>query len=123
LTRRELAQLYYLEKEIQMLQGRIQTLEQEIESCTQTLTGMPKSGNGRGKIADIAAELVDMKRLLDLKRQERIYTRNRIIRYIQEIKDSEARMIIEYRFIDHLSWRQVAKRMGGYATAASVKMI
>lgn len=123
MTKRELMQLYYLEKEIRALENRIEELEREIENCTRILTDMPKNRNRNNKIAEIAAEIVDVKRLLDLKRQERIYTRNRILRYIQAIDNCEVRLIIEYRFIDRLSWQQVANRMGGYATAASVRMI
>lgn len=123
MTKRELMQLYYLEKEIRALENRIEELEREIENCTRILTDMPKNRNRNNKIAEIAAEIVDVKRLLDLKRQERIYTRNRILRCIQAIDNCEVRLIIEYRFIDRLSWQQVANRMGGYATAASVRMI
>ena len=123
MTKRELMQLYYLEKEIRALENRIEELEREIENCTRILTDMPKNRNRNNKIAEIAAEIVDVKRLLDLKRQERIYTRNRILRYIQAIDNCEVRLIIEYRFIDRLSWQQVANRLGGYATAASVRMI
>ena len=123
MTKRELMQLYYLEKEIRALENRIEELEREIENCTRILTDMPKNRNRNNKIAEIAAEIVDVKRLLDLKKQERIYMRNRILRYIQAIDNCEVRLIIEYRFIDRLSWQQVANRMGGYATAASVRMI
>lgn len=121
MTKRELMQLYYLEKEIRALENRIEELEREIENCTRILTDMPKNRNRNNKIAEIAAEIVDVKRLLDLKKQERIYMRNRILRYIQAIDNCEVRLIIEYRFVDGLSWRQVANRMG--ATAASVRMI
>lgn len=121
MTKYELTQLYYLEKEIRALEDRIEELERETESCTQILTGMPKSKGRHSRTAEIAAEIVDTKRLLCEKKLERIHTRNQILRYIQTIDSSEVRLIIEYRFVDGLSWRQVANRMG--ATAASVRMI
>lgn len=37
--------------------------------------------------------------------------------YIQSIEDSRIRRIIRYRYIDGLSWVQVAHRMGGKHTA------
>lgn len=42
--------------------------------------------------------------------------------YIQSIEDSRIRRIIRYRYIDDLSWVQVAHRMGGKHTADSCRM-
>ncbi len=42
--------------------------------------------------------------------------------YINEIRDSRMRRMITYRFMDNLSWFQVAQRMGGKHTADSCRM-
>lgn len=39
--------------------------------------------------------------------------------YIQSIEDSRIRRIMRYRYIDNLTWQQVANRMGKYFTAES----
>ena len=46
---------------------------------------------------------------------------NEVEDYIQSLNDSRIRRIIRYRFIDSLTWRQVATRMGGRATEESVR--
>lgn len=42
--------------------------------------------------------------------------------YIDEISDSRIRRIFRYRYIDKLTWVQVANRMGGKHTADSCRM-
>lgn len=42
--------------------------------------------------------------------------------YINGIEDSRMRRIVRYRFLDGLSWNEVADRLGGNNTEGSVKM-
>lgn len=42
--------------------------------------------------------------------------------YINGIEDSRMRRIVRYRFLDGLSWNEVAARLGGNNTEGSVKM-
>lgn len=42
--------------------------------------------------------------------------------YINGIEDSRMRRIVRYRFLDGLSWNEVAGRLGGNNTEGSVKM-
>lgn len=42
---------------------------------------------------------------------------NQVEEYLEGIKDSRIRRIMRYRYIDDLSWVQVAHRMGGQHTA------
>lgn len=43
-------------------------------------------------------------------------------RFISEIEDSRTRRIVQFRVIDGLSWEEVASRIDGKSTSASVKM-
>ena len=43
-------------------------------------------------------------------------------RFINSVKDSHIRRIMRYRFEEHLSWREVADKVGGGNTEGSVKM-
>ena len=47
---------------------------------------------------------------------------NDVEEYIASIDDSRMRRIVSMRFIDNLSWNQVADRIGGGNTEGSVKM-
>lgn len=46
---------------------------------------------------------------------------NEIEEYIQSIKDSRMRRIMRHRYIDNLTWQQVAWQMGGNSTADSCR--
>lgn len=46
---------------------------------------------------------------------------NEVEEYVESIKDGRIRRIMRYRYIDNLSWIQVAHRMGGRHTADSCR--
>ena len=47
---------------------------------------------------------------------------NEVEDYIESIKDSRIRRIMRYRYIDNLTWQQVARRMGMNHTADGCRM-
>lgn len=66
MTKKELSQLYYLNREIEEQQRRLRELESLVSSCTAQITGMPKSVQFSDKLAKYAVEIADLKALLDL---------------------------------------------------------
>lgn len=122
MTKQELSQLYYLNREIEHLQARINELETIATSCSSQITGMPHGSGISDKIGEYAAEIADLKGLLDLNIKKCFYELNRINRYINSIEDSEMRMILSLRYINGLSWEQVASSISSYATENSVRM-
>lgn len=46
---------------------------------------------------------------------------NEVEKYILTLKDSRIRLIIRYKYIQNLSWAQVAKKIGGNNTEEGVK--
>ena len=123
LTKKELSQLYYLNREIEELQRRIEELECAATSTTSPITGMPSVHSVRDKLGDYAAEIADLKGILDLNMKKCFYELNRLNRYIQGLEDSEIRMILSLRYINGLSWEQVAACISAYATADSVRKL
>lgn len=53
---------------------------------------------------------------------EILETLNKVEQFIAELDDSRIRRIINLRFIENLSWNQAAHRIGGNATADSIRM-
>lgn len=53
---------------------------------------------------------------------EILETLNKVEEFIAGIDDSRIRRIINLRFIENLSWNQTACRIGGNATADSIRM-
>lgn len=123
MTLKELSQLYYLNREIEMDKKRLQELEVLAVSISPNLTGMPRSPGVSDKVGRYAAEIADLKGIIEAKHQQCLYERSRLERYIASIDDSLIRQIFAYRFVNGLPWLQVAACIGGNNTADSVRMM
>lgn len=122
MTKKELSQYYWLEKEIKADEERLKVLREQAEAPrAQQLTGMPHGSNGdKDQIGKVTAEIVDLQAIIAAKQIQCIHERQRIERFIAEIPDSKTRMIFTHRCIDGLSWQEVSVAMNdriseGYA--------
>ena len=122
MTLKELSQLYYLNREIEMDKQRLHELEVQAVSCAPNLTGMPRSPGVSDKVGRYAAEIADLKGIIEAKHQQCLYERSRLERYIAGIEDSLLRQIFTYRFVNGLPWKQVAACIGGGNSAGGVQM-
>lgn len=123
MTLKDLSQLYYLNREIEMDTERLARLEAKTLPGIQILTGMPKVPGTADKTAQYAAEISDLRGIIEAKQRQCIYERSRLERYIADIPDSLTRQIFTLRFVNGLRWDQVAACIGGNNTEAGVKMI
>ncbi len=123
MTLKELSQLYYLNREIENDRRRLEELEGKLTSpSSPNLSGMPRSTTYGNKTESYVADIMDLKAIIAAKKQQCIYERGRLMRYITEIDDSLTREIFIFRFVNGLSWRQVAASVGGNNTADSCRM-
>ena len=122
MTLKELSQLYYLNREIEMDRRRLQELEAKALPGAQVLTGTPHGTAVVDKVGNYAAEIADLRGIIEAKHQQCLYERSRLERYIAGIEDSFLRQIFTYRFVGGLSWQQVAACTGGGNTADGVRM-
>lgn len=123
MTLKELSQLYYLNREIEMDRRRLRELEAQAVSLS---SGMSTSHHGGGvvdKVGRFAAEIADLRGIIEAKHQQCLYERSRLERYISGINDSLLRQVFTYRFISGLPWLQVAACIGGDNTADGVRMM
>lgn len=65
MTKKELSQLYYLKKEIKQQQKRFEELETLATSCTAKITGIPHWTGINDKIGKYAAQIANLKALLN----------------------------------------------------------
>ena len=121
MTKKELSQLYYLNREIEEEQRRLHELEDLATSYRSQITGMPKGTDWVDKVGKYAAEIADLEALLDLNLKKCFYELNRLNRYIESVEDSQMRMILSLRYINGLSWDQVAASISYSITADSVR--
>lgn len=121
MTLKELSQLYYLNREIEMDKRRLEELEAKVQPGGQVITGMPHAPGVTDKIGDLVPEIADLRGIIEAKHKQCLYERSRLERYISGIGDSLLRQIFTYRFINGLPWEQVAACVGGWNTAETVR--
>lgn len=124
-----------LQQEIIELQERRKTLEKQFKSFLDggTVTDMVTGGSGgiqHFKIEGfpiVAYEKARNSLQKNIQKIENKYTellelQNEVEEYIESISDSRMRRIIRMRFLDKLTWNQVADNIGGGNTEDSVRM-
>ena len=122
MTLQELSQLYYLNREIKMDKRRLAELELKVLPGAQSMSGMPHAPGVADKVGTYAAEMADLRAIIEEKSRRCLEERIRLERYIAGIKDSLTRQIFTSRFVEGLPWKDVAQRVGGDNNAGSVRM-
>jgi hypothetical protein len=123
LNKHDISQLYYLNREIEQQKRRLCELETSAYSCTSSITRMPHGSGVSDKIGKYAVEIAELKALIELNIQKCWHELNRLNRYIQAVDDSLTRQVLALRYINGLSWLQVAMSIGGDNKANTVRMI
>lgn len=111
-TTKELSQLYWLNREIERDKERLRELESAAQPGAQKITGMPSGAGVSDKIGNYAAEIADLRGIIDANISRCFYELNRLNRYIASVDDSQMRLILSLRYVNGLSWQQVAFSMG-----------
>lgn len=123
MTLNELSQLYYLNREIEADKARLEELREKTGApASPSLSGMPHgSGDNSSKVEREALEVVSLEYLIESKIKRCEAERLRLERFIAELPDSFTRLIFTYRFVNGLSWAQVAASIGGKNSVNTVK--
>lgn len=111
-TKKELSQVYFLNREIEHDQTRLRELEAFAEGRGIDITGMPKGSCTADTVGNCAAEIADIKNIIALNIQRCWYELNRLNRFIDGVTDSQMRMILTLRYVNGLPWQQVAFSIG-----------
>lgn len=112
MTKQELSQLYYLNKEIEKDKRQLEELKTKAYKITPTISAMPKGGGDGDRVARFACEIGDLEDMIDINIRKCYYEQKRLMNYINCIESSELRMIFSLRYISGLSWRQIAFSIG-----------
>lgn len=125
MTLDELSQLYWLNKEIESDRKRLEQVRAMASSpASPDMSGMPHGKGGVHSTTEAyAAEITDLETIIAAKQIQCVHERNRLERYIANIPDSETRLIMTLRFVDGMTWAQVATSIGAGHTADRVKKV
>lgn len=117
----ELSQLFYLDQKIQHDREQIAMKRARLTNTSVQITGMPHGSGAKDKIGDAMPEIVDDVRKLEEKVQKYKIKKDRIMEWIDGIDDMHVQMIFTLRFVDLMSWQEVADAIGGKNSEYSVK--
>ncbi len=108
MTKKELKQLYYIKKEIRMWQNKLNEIT-EIQS--PNLTGLPGGNKTSDSVSNLAIQKDEIKMIISglltkLRGKER-----EIMIFINSIDDSIVRQIIQYRYVEFMTWREISYKL------------
>ena len=118
MDKKELSQLHHIIKEIELLKVQINNINQE--TVTDSVKGsdpcFPYVGHtiiiSGIEIKGYDKKVARLKRRLQSRTDELINRVAELNEYIATIKDSELRQIFALRYLDNLTWREIASKMG-----------
>ena len=122
MTKERLSQLSWLKLEIEELTGRIRRIEHALSGRAARIDGMSWLGGQKDMVGNLVPQLSDLRDQLLESRSSAMAECVQLQAFIAQIEDSQIRLIFTLRYIDSLSWHQVAWRLGGN-TADSVRMV
>jgi len=129
MTRQKLKQLRHLKREIELINDQILTLESEIVTDKVRgsiprypyiersfyITGFAHEEHSR--------KMKRLRKRLQRRVEDLIDLVAEINEYVEQIDDSLIRQIITLRHVNGLTWRQVAREIGGRNTAESIRKL
>lgn len=121
MTAKELWEYKDLLRLIERNKKRLAEISACLDPAGMDFSGMPRSGSTRNVTADNLALYVDLKKEIEEQQAEYLRKQVEIEHFIGTVDDLYIRRIISYHFIDHLTWRQTAQRIGGGNTADSAR--
>ena len=125
MTRKELEQVYFLRKELEMWQSRLNDLNSDIALSPKTLDGMPysKTNATSAPTEDKAIKIAEIHKIIEGKINEIKIAVHDIEKFITGIEDSIIRQIVEYRCCRLMKWTDIAALIGEGYTEDSVRQI
>lgn len=122
MTLKELYRLNDLKKLIKRTEARIAEVEALLDPASTKFSGMPRSPTSRNVTAAEMAQLIDLKNELEAQKLEYVAKETEIEQFIHNIDDFHVKLIVSYHFVDMLTWRQTAQKIGGGNSEDSVRM-
>lgn len=121
MTIEDLRELFYLDKLIDYENEQLDNLRAKLDLHSPTISDMPKASGAKDKIGEIVPEIVDKTRQIEMDLRDLEERRKRLHEFIRVLPNIRIRIIMSLRFIDQLSWTDVAAKIGGRETEDTVK--
>jgi len=121
MTKQELGRHLELQRSLNSARELLQTLEAAAAPRVTHLDGMPNAHGAGDPVGCLAAEIADARTTVEQQEAEVARSREAVEAYIQTIGDLHLRMFFRLRFLQGLTWKEVAAVVGGGNTEDGVK--
>lgn len=118
MNEKELNKYYYLKKEVEDLEERIETYDVGVSSVRVKELNVDSSP----QFSSIQEKVVELKDKWMQKRVEALEEYIKIESFIDRVDDAEIRVLLRYRYLDLLSWEQIGEKVFMDRTSVSKKI-
>lgn len=123
MTWEELDDLYQKKSELKRGEELIERLKLRAQPGAQQIDGMPHGSSVSDRVGDTAIAVAEAEdELKDLKIQIR-QKESEVKEWIKTVRGFETRTALRLRFLDGLSWKEVAGAMDKYYTVSRVQVL
>lgn len=120
-TKEDLMQVYYIEKEIDLWKEELEKIRQTSYVTGARISGGSKTSRISDKVAEVALRKAEIEEKIKRKVIELEDVKNEVTMYILAIDDPQTRLIFKLRCLNLMSWNEVADKVGGMNSEYSVK--
>lgn len=122
MTKSELEQIYYLNRELKMWEDELARLK----ARSLVASPLPNASHSSGisdKVAQRTEREMELEGRIQAKKDEIQDLRDRAVSYILTVQDSLMRQILFYYCVSLFGWKRVAYEIGGDNTPDGVRMM
>lgn len=123
MTLDQLNEYFHLLEQLNRARQLLDSREAAAVPSASRLDGMPHAPGYSDRVGNLAAEITDMRASVEAWHEKVDRKRQEIAEYIETITDDLTRLIFRLRFLNGLSWKEVAGTIGGWNTESGVKAI
>jgi DNA-directed RNA polymerase specialized sigma24 family protein len=121
-TLKEISKYYELRQRLTRYNEALLALRTAAENITSQLDGIPPSGKPTDKVAHYGGLIAQLEADIERNNKELREAKETVLRYIRQIDDMYLQTIFLLRFIECLSWDDIALSMGKKEAADSIRM-
>jgi DNA-directed RNA polymerase specialized sigma24 family protein len=112
MQRDELKNLSWLKRETEHQERKLEELTAKAEGTRQVFSHLPKGKTPKDTMGDLAAEIADLRTIIEKSRKEYYREAVRLEKFIEAIPDSQMRMVMRLRHQEGYSWWRIGEKMG-----------
>lgn len=122
MTLKEISQYYELRQKLTRYSNSLIALKSAAEKMTSRLDGMPRNGNGIDNVSYYVERIIQLEEKIESKNEELMEAKQEALDYISKIEDSYMQTVFLLRFIECMSWGDIAISVGNEGAADSIRM-